>query len=69
MTNEDLLRAIEKGAADFGMAPSTLCLRAAGAGHLPARLRGGGSTTLTIANKILAYIEDERTRRLRERAA
>jgi hypothetical protein len=56
----DLLQEIREGAQQLGIAPTTLCHRAVNNGHLVKRLENGRSIEFGTADKIRAYIRDNR---------
>lgn len=54
----DLLQEIKEGAQQLGIAPTTLCRKAVGNGHLFRRLEDGRSIEFATADRIRAYIRD-----------
>ena len=54
--NQQLVAEIEAYAAATGMAVRTFCKKAAGNSELVERMRGGGSVTLKIAERVRNYI-------------
>lgn len=58
-----LIREIEAAAADFDMAPSTVGERAGQGGHFYRRLKDGRRFWPETADKVRAWIADERARR------
>jgi hypothetical protein len=57
----DLLDEIRAGAKALGIAPTTLCQRAVKNGKLMRRLEQGRSIELKTADKIRAYIDEQKT--------
>jgi len=55
MTNHELAQIIEKIAREKKITPATVTKNAVGNGRIYETLMAGGSCTLTIANKIVAY--------------
>lgn len=62
MSTEAILSEIRQAAQSLGLKPSTLCARATGNGHLPARLETGGSITIATMEKIRAFVRKEHAR-------
>ena len=62
-----LLREIKAFLAESGMAATTFGQRAASNSHLVGRLEKGGNVTGKVADKITAYIADERTKLRKEK--
>lgn len=67
--NAQLIAEIEAYAKAVGMAESTICKKAGGNAYLLDRMRRGGSVTLTVAERVRAYIVANPPRRERRRAA
>jgi hypothetical protein len=58
MTNEKLALLIEGFAFEQGVSPSTVTKNAVDNGRIYKNLKTGGSCTLTIAGRIVSYIEE-----------
>tara|TARA_B100002003_G_scaffold227027_1_gene234295 strand:+ start:2451 stop:2666 length:216 start_codon:yes stop_codon:yes gene_type:complete len=58
MENQALLDEIETYCRSTGLSPSTVCLRAAGNGHLPKRLQSGGECLPRTMEKVRAYMRE-----------
>ncbi|GGG77702.1 hypothetical protein GCM10011415_28280 [Salipiger pallidus] len=59
MTREQLIADIEAFASARGLAPATVTSRAVGNSRLYARLVGGKSCTLEVAERLRSYMSDE----------
>jgi phosphopantothenoylcysteine decarboxylase / phosphopantothenate---cysteine ligase len=59
-TTRDLLSAIEAFLVEFGVSPTKFGLAAINDGHLVKNLRGGASVTLRTADKVRAYLAEQR---------
>jgi phosphopantothenoylcysteine decarboxylase/phosphopantothenate--cysteine ligase len=59
-TTRDLLDDIETFLAEFGLSPTKFGLAAVNDGHLVKNLRGGASVTLRTADKVRAYMVEQR---------
>lgn len=57
MTRTDLIRMIETFAQSWGIAPATVTSRAVGNSRLYQRMLDGGGCTLGIAEKLIAYMD------------
>jgi len=55
----DLVKRIEHYSAQTGLAPSTITQRAVGNSKLYARLCAGGSVTIRVADRLLAYMDGQ----------
>ncbi len=60
-TTRDLLSDIETFLAEFGVSPTKFGLAAINDGHLVKNLRGGASVTLRTADKVRAYMAEQRS--------
>ena len=60
-TTRDLLGDIEAFLAEFGVSPTKFGLAAVNDGHLVKNLRGGASVTLRTADKVRAYMAEQRS--------
>ena len=58
MERDAPLSEIAAFAARKGWAPSTVCLRAVGNGHLYRRLEAGGDCSTTVAGKLRAFMAE-----------
>lgn len=67
-TSADILREIQAAAGLMGIAPSTLCQRAASNAKLVSRLEAGGTVTVDTVNKIRSYISAHSVKPKRRRA-
>ena len=56
MTKQDLITAIEDYSLRAGISPATTTGRAVGNSRLYARMVSGGSCTMDVAERVLAYI-------------
>ena len=61
-TTRDLLTEIEAFLAEFGVSPTKFGLAAVNDGHLIKNLRSGASVTLKTADKVRAYMAQQRSR-------
>ena len=59
-TTRDLLSDIEAFLVEFGVSPTKFGLAAINDGHLVKNLRGGASVTLRTADKVRAYMAEQR---------
>jgi len=57
--NHDLIKRIEHYAARSGLSPATVTQRAVGNSKLYARLCAGGSVTIRVADRLLAYMDGQ----------
>ena len=62
-TTRDLLIDIEAFLAEFGVSPTKFGLAAVNDGHLIKNLRSGASVTLKTADKVRAYMAQQRSAR------
>jgi len=60
-TTRDLLSDIEAFLVEFGVSPTKFGLAAVNDGHLVKNLRGGASVTLRTADKVRAYVAEQRS--------
>jgi hypothetical protein len=58
MDTSALIEAIEAEAARINRNPETVTRRAVGASQLYKRLKSGGTCTLEVANRLMAYISE-----------
>lgn len=61
MTRDDLIRKIEEHAAARGIAPATVTSRGVGNSRLYRTLKAGGGCTLEIAERLIIYMDQNRT--------
>lgn len=56
MTNEDLIQRIDAAAAETGLSRKTICQKAVGNTRLYDSLKAGGSVTLTVAARLVDWL-------------
>jgi len=66
MTNDDLIREIERFASEFGIAPASVTSRSVSNSRLYSRLKNGQSCTLLVASKVQTYMTEKRRERSRD---
>jgi len=61
MSTSDLISEIERHAQERGIAPATVTSRAVGNSRLYHRLKSGGDCTMTIAERLRAFMATDNT--------